>query len=396
MIHLPYIFTGDKQIVAFYLSLKEIWRNKGRFFLFSLVIALIAILVLFTNGLAFGLASANKEYLENINAQLLIFKEDVDYSTIESRIEYKHVKRIGRIDGVSEAGAIAFSNVKLVVDDHSAPIDVSFIGVQPDKPGSPRIVAGYGLSSSTGKITVIDRSVADSAGVNVGDDITIKTNQGDDDKFYNLRVTGITDSQQYFFRPSIFVKLPTWDRYRPRSDAGVYSNQPVVNVIAVLVEDLSILGNLSTAISAIVDDVETTDIKTAYESAPGYSEQQGTLNTIQAFTFLIGTLVIGGFFQIQTLQKIPQIGMLKAIGVPNRIVAGAAILQILLVTMFGVLIGALATFGLVVGMPPNIPVVFSINSVLNAIVSLLLIGPLGGMVSIRLALKVEPLTALGG
>ena len=64
--------------------------------------------------------------------------------------------------------------------------------------------------------------------------------------------------------------------------------------------------------------------------------------------------------------------------------------------MFGVLIGALATFGLVVGMPPNIPVVFSINSVLNAIVSLLLIGPLGGMVSIRLALKVEPLTALGG
>ena len=142
--------------------------------------------------------------------------------------------------------------------------------------------------------------------------------------------------------------------------------------------------------------METTDIKTAYESAPGYSEQQGTLNTIQAFTFLIGTLVIGGFFQIQTLQKIPQIGMLKAIGVPNRIVAGAAILQILLVTMFGVLIGALATLGLVVGMPQNIPVVFSINSVLNAIVSLLLIGPLGGMVSIRLALKVEPLTALGG
>ena len=382
--------------MALYLSLKEIWRNKGRFFLFSLVIGLISVLVLFTNGLAFGLASANKEYLENLNAQLLVFKNDVDYSTIESRIEFKNVKRIGRIDGVSEIGPIAFSNVKLVFDSDLVPIDVSFIGVEPDKPGSPPVVLGKGLRSSTGKITVIDRSVADRANVDVGDSITIKTNQGDEDKFYELRVTGITDSQQYFFRPSIFVKLPTWDRYRPRSDAGVYSNQPVINVIAVLVDDLSVLATLPAVISEIVDDVETADIRTAYESAPGYSEQQNTLNTIQGFTFLIGTLVIGGFFQIQTLQKIPQIGMLKAIGAPNRIVAGAAILQILFVTMFGVTIGALATLGLVSGMPANIPVVFSVNSVLNAVVALLLIGPLGGMVSIRLALKVEPLTALGG
>ena len=37
--------------MAAYLGFKEVWRNRGRFFLFSLVIALIAILVLFTAGL---------------------------------------------------------------------------------------------------------------------------------------------------------------------------------------------------------------------------------------------------------------------------------------------------------------------------------------------------------
>lgn len=251
------------------------------------------------------------------------------------------------------------------------------------------------MQAHPSKSALIDQGIADLLDAKVGDKITISSTQGTERIENELKVTGITDSQRYFFRPSIFVTLPTWDRYRPRSDAGVYSNQPVINVIAVIVDDSSVLDNLPAAISEIVDDVETTDIRTAYESAPGYSEQQNTLGTIQGFTFLIGTLVIGGFFQIQTLQKIPQIGMLKAIGTPDRIVASMAILQIIFVTIFGVLLGGLATFGLVTGMSANLPVLFSGSSVLTAVISLLLIGPIGGMVSIRLALKVEPLTALG-
>ena len=41
--------------MSFYLASKEIWRNKGRFLLFSLVIALITVLVLFIAALAQGL-----------------------------------------------------------------------------------------------------------------------------------------------------------------------------------------------------------------------------------------------------------------------------------------------------------------------------------------------------
>ena len=152
---------------------------------------------------------------------------------------------------------------------------------------------------------------------------------------------------------------------------------------------------MSAFIESAVRDVETSDIKTAYESSPGYSAQQNTLNTMKGFTFLIGVLVIGGFFQIQTLQKVPQIGMLKAIGTPNPVVAVSAILQIIFVTVFGVFLGAVAVFGLAIGIPSSVPILFTGTSVLIAIGSLLLIGPIGGMVSIRLALKVEPLTALG-
>jgi putative ABC transport system permease protein len=381
--------------MAAYISLKELWRSRGRFFLFSLVIALIAILVLFTAGLGEGLASANKEYLEKLDAQLLAFQKDIGYSTIESRIEYQKIKRIRRVEGVADAGPIAFSNVKLVFENGSEPIDVSFIGVEPGKPGAPWAVVGENLRSTRAKVVLIDQRVAEAANVGVGDVLTVQSTQGTEDELYNLRVTGITDGQQYFFRPSIFVTLPVWDLYRPKADPAVYSPQPAVNVIAIRAENPNALESIPAGINAVVDDVETTDIKTAYESSPGYSAQQSTLNTIKGFTFLIGALVIGGFFQIQTLQKIPQIGMLKAIGTPNPVVATASILQIIFVTVIGVLLGGVVTLGLTMAMPSGVPILFTGTSILITVVSLLLIGPIGGMVSIRMALKVEPLSALG-
>ena len=146
---------------------------------------------------------------------------------------------------------------------------------------------------------------------------------------------------------------------------------------------------------AEVGGIEAVDRQTAFENTPGYTEQQSTLQTQNAFALLIGVLVIGGFFQIQTLQKVPQIGMLKAIGTPNTIVALAAMIQILAVTLLGVAIGSLVTYGLTLGFPPNIPIVFQLGSGAIAVGSILLMGPIGGLVSIRHSLRVEPLIALG-
>ena len=106
-------------------------------------------------------------------------------------------------------------------------------------------------------------------------------------------------------------------------------------------------------------------------------------------------LVIGGFFQIQILQKVPQIGVLKAIGTENKIVAVSSVIQIILVTTVGVLIGGLLAFIFSLTFPPTVPIVFNGTTTLIAIAALLVIGPIGGLVSIRYAVKIEPLKALG-
>jgi len=95
------------------------------------------------------------------------------------------------------------------------------------------------------------------------------------------------------------------------------------------------------------------------------------------------------------LQKVPQIGVLKAIGASNLSIALAVILQIILVTVIGISIGAAGTFLLTLFLPDGVPILLSQTTALIAISTLLLIGPIGGLVSVRLALKVEPLAALG-
>ncbi|MCS6908236.1 MAG: ABC transporter permease [Anaerolineales bacterium] len=380
--------------MAFYLATKEIIRNWKRFFLFSLVIALITILVLFIAALAEGLAEANKEYLEKLNAELIVFQKNVDLSTAASRIPRSKFDDIQRVEGVAEIGPIGFATATIVSDDETPLLDVSLIGVEPGKPGMPPVFEGLPLRSPRGYHTILDQEVATQTGFKVGDRIKVKTIVGSDEKFYTLEVVGITDGRKFFYAPSIFVPFYTWNTIKPQPNSNGQLTEEIANVVAVRIESGESEEIMAERIQKRVSNVEVVDRKTAYEASPGYQAQQGTLNTQRGFTLLIGILVIGGFFQIQTLQKVPQIGVLKAIGASNQSIALAVILQIVLVTLLGVIIGSIGTLLLAFALPEGIPILFNGTAALVAVATLLLIGPIGGMVSVRLALKIEPLAAL--
>lgn len=381
--------------MAFYLAFKEVWRNKVRFFLFSLVIALITTLVLFIAALAEGLGLANKEYLSKLNADLIIFQKNTELSTTASRIGRSMLNDIQRVEGVDEIGSIGFSNASIVFSDGKKSLDVSILGIDPGRPGAPPLIAGEDLISTRSNEVIIDSNVVHDSGIVIGDKIRIKTIQGTEEQFYDLRVVGLTDGRQYLYQPSIFIPYLTWERIRPQSSRSGMLVELTTNVVAVKIDSGLKAQDVAASLVSQVDGIEVVDPVTAIESIPGYAVQQNTLRTQQGFTFLIGVLVIGGFFQIQMLQKIPQIGVLKAIGATDISVAGAVVIQIIIVTTFGVLLGSLVTLGLSLAMPAGVPIVFQGNSVILAILALLLIGPAGGLVTVRLAVKVEPLRALG-
>lgn len=382
--------------VPIYLSLKEIWRSKTRFLLVSLVVILITILVLFIAGLSEGLAQGNREYLEKIEADLLVFQANTDLSFQSSRIANSKLRQIQRVEGVNQVGPVGLSSVSIVFGDGRAPLKVNLMGVEPGQPGEPPVIAGSSLGSRRGGEVVIDENVARERELKPGDRLTIKSLVGADEEFFELAVTGVSDSQKYFVQPSIFVPIQVWDEVRPKSEQEARSSSELIfNMAAVRLDNPAEWQQMARRLEQQVSGIEAVDRKTAYEATPGYTQQRDTLTTQRVFTLLIGVLVIGGFFQIQTLQKIAQVGMLKAIGASNRIVISAALIQIILVNVYGVTVGAIGTYALVQRFPSNIPVSFQGTVVVGAIVSLLLIGPLSGLLSVRTLLKAEPLTALG-
>lgn len=378
--------------LATYLAVKEVVRNRGRFLLVALVIALITLLVLFIAALGEGLANGNRQYVANLDAQLIVFLEKSDYSISASRLETNTVKAVRRVEGVEDAGPVYTSTTEIV--SLPEPLKVSMLGAEAGKPGMPAIIDGRYFRGGEAREAVMDRNVALRSDLNIGDSIQIRSTQGTDDKFFDLVIVGLVDGQSYFFQPTIFVPAATWEKIRPQSEAELNSDTPYPNIIAVKLTDPAQLDAMSTRLADEVSNIEVATLEVTINNIPGYSAQQGTVQTQGVFTLLIGILVIGGFFQIQILQKVPQIGVLKAIGSSNAVVGLSAVIQIIVVTALGVGIGGGLTYLFSLGFPPTIPLVFNGSRSLIAVALLLGIGPLGGMVSIIYAVRIEPLKAL--
>ena len=380
--------------LAFYLALKEVWYNKGRFLLIAVIVGLITTLVLFIAALTEGLGNGNREYLQKLNGELLVYQENVELSIPSSRLDRSTANALRRVPGVAEVGQIFFASATLTFDTEEE-LDISLVGVEPGLPGEPAVQHGHGLERNRSNEAVIDSNVAERRNITVGDRLRLRVTQGAKEEFYDLTVVGISDGRQYSLLPSIFVPYLTWERIRPQGEITGNTSELISNIAVVKLVDPTDEATIARRLEAAVSKIEVVDRRTAYEATPGYTAQQSTLDTQRYFTFFIGILVIGGFFQIQTLQKVAQIGMLKAVGASNLTIAATALTQIIMINAVGVTMGALGSLGLGATFPPEIPIVFTGDAVATAVGVLMLIGPLGGMVSVWALLKIEPLSALG-
>ena len=86
----------------------------------------------------------------------------------------------------------------------------------------------------------MDRNVALRSDLQIGDTIQIRSTQGTDDEFFELKIVGLVDGQSYFFQPTIFVPAATWEKIRPQSESELASDTPYPNIIAVKLTDPSL------------------------------------------------------------------------------------------------------------------------------------------------------------
>lgn len=127
---------------------------------------------------------------------------------------------------------------------------------------------------------------------------------------------------------------------------------------------------------------------------PGEAEQSGTLLLIQVFLVVIAAGIIASFFYILTLQKMPELGVMKAIGTKTGYLAKTLIMQALVLAVVGVLLGiSIAdTVALLIGNAVPYDITFQRMLLFGSILLLVAVG--GTVLSLTRIARVDPLDAI--
>jgi len=285
---------------------------------------------------------------------------------------------IAGLSGIEAAEPIGITAGNVQISGHSALTGVSFFGVAPGGMVHPKITHGQPLGDTANGV-VIDQTLADD-GVGVGDTITVEPGK------VELLVVGITEQQTYRIAPVVFMPLPLYAQIHP-AQVG----EPDDAVTAILVK-----GNDAgfAAIPAAVPGVDVATLQQISNHIPGESEQNSTLLLIQVFLVVIAAGIIAAFFYILTLQKMPELGVMKAIGAGTATIAGSLVAQAAILAVIGVLLGISIADTLDLAIGSAVP--YSISATRMAVFgSFLLVVAVGGtLLSLWRIARVDPLDAI--
>lgn len=362
-------------------GLKEIQRRRFQFGLITLIVALISYLVLMINGLGIGLNRLAGSALLRLDADGLAFARTSERSLVRSELSSQAVDEIAQLEGVSEWARLGYAGTK-VRDDEGGLTSVALLGYEPGSLAEPSVTKGRALEEGGGRGLLADKSFLRTAGLSVGDTVTIPSRLEE----FEFTIVGEVDEGAFFFQPVAFVLLDTWREVKYGSASG---EAPDASIVLVKGEDVTRLEG---------SEFEIVSKDTAFANIEGVSGQQSTVTALRVFGYLIGALVIGIFFYVLTLQKVAQIGLLKALGASPTYVFRQLLTQVLVIVLVGLAFSvplAFATERALQRLPESVPIAFTADSFLTTSLLLLATGLAGALFSLRHIVRVDPIIALG-
>jgi putative ABC transport system permease protein len=361
-----------------FLALREIRHAKVRFALITGVIVMVSSLVFILSALANGLSTGNTAAIKTLSIDGMVISAGSDYQLNRSAVPASAATTIRGQNGITAAEPIGISSVNIRKQGSDHIVGVSFFGVEPNGLAQPSIERGTDLGGQSHGV-VVDETLTND-GIDLGD--TFVTDPGG----VTLTVVGITTNQTYRLAPVVFMPLDLWQQVQPAQQGA-----PQDAVTSILVR-----GH-QTAIDAIPATVPGTMIGSTSQIAnhiPGESAQNSTLLLIQVFLVVIAAGIIAAFFYILTLQKMSELGVMKAIGAGASYLARTLIAQVLGLALVGVLLGISIADTLALLIGNTVP--YSITTQRIALFgSILLIVAVGSTVlSLTRIARVDPLDAI--
>lgn len=374
------------------------WRDlrfaKGRFALIGAVIVLITLLVGMLSGLTAGLARENVSAVTGLPADMIAFSGSgggggPSYS--ESAVTERQWRRWAQEPGVESAEPLGIATTKAEAGDGNgdgASAAVSVFGVRPGGGLGP-VPDGFGGDSA-----VLSEGAAEDLGAAEGDTVTVAGRE--------LTVAEVLGDASFSHTPVVWTSLEAWQGIAPPSGpadpsdgSGGADGGGTATVIALTTDG----GPDTDAAAADADKAAgtTTVAKADSLAAIGsYTSENGSLQLMRGFLFAISALVIGAFFTVWTIQRGPDVAVLKALGASTGTLLRDALGQALVLLVVGTAAGTAAAAALGAAVSgSDVPFVLTPGTVLAPAAVMVAMGALGAALSVRRITSVDPLTALG-
>ncbi|MFZ5509242.1 MAG: ABC transporter permease [Pseudomonadota bacterium] len=391
---------------------RDILHSWGKFVFTGLGLGLLVGATLTMAGVYRGMVDDAKALLNGSGADLWVVQKDTLGPYAESSSLHDDVYRsIQALPGVAAAGNVTYLTMQ--VNRAGRDVRVMVVGFEGGRPGEPLyLVDGRPITRSHYE------AVADvKTGFRVGDTVRVRRHE--------YTVVGLTRRMvSSSGDPMLFIPLKDAQEAqflkdndailneRARTAANPQLNRPGVPGLLEAVQASQLTSRMVNAVlvrvapgwdeEAVAENIRRWKRLTAY-TKPQMEEilvakliatsakQIGLFLIILA---IVSAAIIAFIIYTMTLGKIKEIAVLKLIGTRSRTIAGMILQQALGLGLIGFMVGRMAaTFW-----APIFPryILLEPGDALRAFVAVLALAAVSSLIAIRMALKVDPATAIGG
>jgi len=376
------------------LAFRDIRHSLGRFLLTCVGLSLLLGVVLSMIGIYRGLVD---------DALVLARSPDIDLWVVESgtrgpfaessRIPGDTREAIARMHGITAAGAVTFQSVE--AQQVLGKLRLYVVGFEPGRPGGPRqLSAGRNITRSHYEMIADQRT-----GLRLGELVRLGRN--------HFTVVGLTDGHVASGGdPVVYMTLadsqvlqfelapPARRREQARESGTSIDSVDTVNAVLAqatpgmptekLVDQITRWKHLSAMTQAGQEEILIRSV---------VAKARKQIGLFTGILLVVSAVIIALIVYTMTMDKLREIATLKLIGAPDRTIIGLIVQQALAMGIIGFSTGALLISQARDYFPRR--VILQPHDGLALALIVIIVCVIASGLGVRLALKVDPATALG-
>ncbi|MBU7450171.1 FtsX-like permease family protein [Leuconostoc citreum] len=352
-----------------FLAINEMLKEKVRYTLVIAVITLISFLIFILSALALGLSNENTAAVNSWHTQSVALNKDADGNLSQSLMTQSMVTNLKKLSPAETVG-IAPAIIKYKQNHRDA---ATYIGLDKSKAiyQTLKIVSGH---QPTNQDEVLVSDKLKNKGLSLGDNITIGMLPK------KLVVVGFVKQATYNMAPIVYGSLSNWSGVK-----GVSSHYAASGVIS--------QKNIA------IEDKENVSVLTRqqlFNKMPGYTAQNSTFLFMISFLIIISIVVVAIFLYILTIQKMPNLAVLRTQGIPSHYLIVNTLSETTIIMTIAVSLGLVLCAISSWLLPVAVPMYFDLYLIISVAFGLIITGIIAALIPIRLIMKIEPKQGIGG